>query len=144
MIVKCIDNRIEKVCTEKTSKSVLKVYGRLEGEAQDLQRGRLYTVYAMFVADEVKWYLLRYREDAWYPRWYSECFFEIVDETPSRYWAQTREDSVATASTGVGILYAFFEFTEIENFYCNLIDRCDKEVNIFKRIARKIKDEAIY
>jgi|WetSurMetagenome_2_1015567.scaffolds.fasta_scaffold1250145_1 hypothetical protein len=129
MIVKCIENRCE-----------------------TLQSGRLYIVYAMFVANEVKWYFLRLREETWYPVWCRGCLFETVDDTPSRYWVQTPlryweqsdEFSHITGSSDEGMLYAFYEFTENDNFYDNLIEKCEEEVEVFKQIVQKIKDEAIY
>lgn len=144
MIVRCIDNKIEKVCTEKTLQALLKIYHRLDGEDETIQKGRSYVVYAMFMANDIKWYLLRCREDAWYPIWYPECFFEIIEETPSRYWAQIAKYPDPRGGSDCGMLYAFFEYSEIDNFYDNLIDRCDEEVEIFKQIAQKTKDEAIY
>ncbi|MBC8394526.1 MAG: hypothetical protein H8E17_18405 [Deltaproteobacteria bacterium] len=144
MIVKCIDNRIEKVCTKKTSEALFDTYHRLKGEDEYIQRGRSYIVYAMFIANDVKWYLLRLREDTWYPIWYPECFFEIVEGSPSRHWIQTRKYSNPRGGRGCGMLYAFYEYTEIDNFYDNLIDKCEEEVEIFKQVVQKIKDEAVY
>lgn len=141
MIVKCAENRLEKVCNDKTSELLLKNYKSLEGEDEALKKGQCYVVYSLFVTDkDFKWYL--HRCDLSCPVWSPEIFFEVIDPTPSKYWMTFWVEGIALTHEK-GKLYTFPEFTEKDDFYYNLVERCEQEVKIFNEFADKIRDDAI-
>ena len=144
MIIKCVENLLEKVCNDKTSDLLLKEYHRLEGEAGYLIKGQCYVVYGLFEPDQlngIKWYLLNYHGNRDYTVWFPEIFFEVIDPRFSQYWMTFWEKGPHTGEKGK--MYVFPEYVEMDGFSWNLSEDEEQEVEIFKDYKRKFIEEAI-
>jgi hypothetical protein len=144
MIVRCIENRLNKVKNAKTSDLLFRNYNYSDGEGKDdvLEIGQYYVVYSLFEGADFKWYFTRFWSDRPYALWHPEFFFEVIDPRPSKYWMKDWNYRLE-CSGGIGTLYAFPEYAEREDLYVNLVDRSTEELEIFENCAKKIREEAV-
>jgi hypothetical protein len=144
MIIKCIADKIENVCSDKTMDFLDGYYHRLEGRVDSIKKNQCYIVYSMFEPDGggFKWYLINYETDK--PIWVPEMFFEVIDHKMSKYWMPFWVDGIAGVYTK-GKLHTFPEFTEKSesDFYIKLIEGSESHVKTFNDLADKIRDDAI-
>jgi hypothetical protein len=107
---------------------------------ENLQLGQFYVVYSLFETNNLKWFLIIPHYDS-APIWYQENSFEVIESIPSKYWVSSSQSGGVGCAEGPGVLHSFREYTD--DFYYNLIEGHEKEVNLFNNIAHRIRTEAV-
>lgn len=133
MKVKCIENRRDILPTETLKKH--SSYDKFP-----LIIGKEYVVYALSEFDDFVWYCLMDEECTTYPMWSPSMLFEISDRRLSRYWLFDLVDDYRRKDLKVPF-FCFPEWIEDENFYVNLTDDDDREVEIFAKYLQLMEKE---
>jgi hypothetical protein len=141
MKIKCVYNTGKNI-----SENLLSLYGYSENMIfEKITIGNIYTVYAIFTMKEKKWYLIC---SDWYdgaglnfPEFFPASLFEIIDESPSRYWISTCQKDDYTNSGELVLNTGFPNMINEECFYGNLLEDNEREVNLFKKYKHLIDME---
>jgi hypothetical protein len=133
MKIKCIYNTGENI-----PKDLFSLYGYSENMIfEKITIGNIYIVYAIFTMKGRIWYLIC---SDWYdgaglnfPEFFSASLFEIIDESPSKYWISTFQNDDYDNSRELVLNTGFPNIINEEYFYGNLLEDKEREVNLFKK-----------
>lgn len=129
----------------------LKTYSR--SIDKKLTIGKEYVVYAICTMNNQLWYLIcddcyctdYYIEDYKvhnYPVFIPSTFFEIVDNSPSKYWISKMEHDIYSKNKNIVENVGIPALFDIVNFYEKVIDGRDVElVNLFRQYGRLLDSE---
>lgn len=135
MKVKCIDN---------SGQSFPKDVYALRKENFNITIGKEYIVYGIETFKRLPWYLIC--EDHFdgeyinYPMYVFFGCFHIIDGRLSQYW-QVKDDADRYIYNERKMTFGFEEFLLEDSFYENLLNNCEREVYIFKRLKRLMDSE---
>ena len=122
MKIKCITNKVSSL------PQVIKENYSISYENFFVSEGEEYTVYAISIHLGYVWYYLgvKYLD---YPDFFPATLFEVTDNRLSRYWV------IGVYEINGYLLpkLAFPKWIDQMDFYSNLVDGEDMEVNIFKK-----------
>ena len=140
MKIRCINNT-----GKNTPKSFFSQHGwTKEMVFVELTVGKEYTVYASFTLFNQQCFLIcdDFYDGVYYahPMFYPACLFDVVDDTPSKYWIRRRikhnnEDDL----DDVG----FPDILNGEFFYGGVVEGYKREVNVFQKWKKLIDEENI-
>lgn len=128
MKIKCVFNTGKDIPAE-----ILANYTSLNSSIP-LVIGKEYTVYALSEYYQSTWYCICDETYTYYPMWIPAPFFELADNRISRYWVFTfKEDREKNR-----FFFGFPEWANQIDFYDNLTDGNQKEVQIFKAYKKNM------
>lgn len=138
MKVKCVKNKLSDIDNSELLDLVKKnISCPDEDSSLNLKIGREYLVYGITLRDNIPLYYLLDNDEDDYPTPLPAVFFEISDDRLSKHWALFYEFGSFGASTDLLVR----EWGEDENFYWNLVEGEEEEIEKFKNIRKLVENE---
>jgi len=122
MKIKCITNLAKNIPPE-----VLANYAS-SNSSIPLIVDKQYVVYALSEYYQNTWYCICDETYTYHPMWIPQQFFQVVDNRISRYWVFSFKEDLDKNR----FFFGFSEWANQLNFYDNLTDGEQQEVQIFK------------
>jgi hypothetical protein len=122
MIVKCISNSPEEIPAE--------VFGHYSSSNSSIPLiiDKPYVVYALSEYYQTTWYCVCDELYTYHPMWIPHHFFRVADNRISRYWVFAFKKDLDKDR----FFFGFPEWASQQDFYDNLSDGIEQEVQIFK------------
>ena len=128
MRVKCVRSNLEEFSSKAVIDRLRVDISDEDGESQVVEKGKIYTVYALSFSENVPVYYICFFRDANFPFPVFFDFFDILDPRPSRYWQWY---NVTYESTGVSPQLVYEEWGKDPLYYEHLLDGQQPEKRIF-------------
>ena len=148
MLIKCIQNNINKIQNDENFSTVLKNSYRTEDGALYLTVGKNYIVYAISFGSEGYPWVYIYDDivesgGLWHPRVYPLPLFKIQDNRLSKYWSFGFHETLFKNKVGKDLfsILAFDEWTTDRLFFEKLVDGDSEEVEVFQKYKGLIDKE---
>ncbi len=144
MVIKCIKNNIYDVEKSSTLFQYLKESVHLDDNELPLDIDKTYNVYGCMFKESHLWFYIC-EDDSFddYPKAYAVPFFEIIDDSLSKYWV-LGHSILKDSSKPEGYVYiniTFREWAKDYFFYEKLVEGEKEEVSLFQKYKKLIDDE---